>query len=341
MHEALSEGRRQRSSAKTASIRVALLRALSRASLVIVSLASVSGLVVVYRLWALATSRLPHGFPQGWLFDISGVIVAPLRSYDHTEGMTKSTGYLDFPALIALEACLVAILVFAVFGYLFYLLQPHPAKPTTAPAPRRPSRVRPMLGHAVGPMVSLAQRPDWARYRAEAGAQWAAFIAWLTVTMKRGYESYMAGATRDAIWLRERWVRTNEALMPVFDASDCQMYAGLRRARRSLRRARVVSIRASRASSASLRRTTSRTAAAVSGLGAGAGSALERGSGWYWSNFDAASNRVAALVSRHTARDDAAEVENVEPASSEADNEQLSRREFFRRFKPLPKDTES
>lgn len=74
--------------------------------------------------------------------------------------------------------------------------------------------------------------------------------------------------------------------------------------------------------------------ASLAELGAGAGAALERGSSWYWSNFDAASNRVAAVASRFAVRevDEHSQQQDGAPDSTATP---LSRREFLRRIRPM------
>jgi hypothetical protein len=374
MDGASSEEQHRHLSLHTKAIRGSFARLVSRASLVAASLTFLTALVVVYRLWALATSRQARGFPEGWLFDLGDFVVSPFRGYDHTEGFTKATGYIDFPALVALEVCLVALFVFSVLSYLFYLLQPHPPKPAKAPRParaRKPSRVQPWLRHnavrgndalrrGLAPAVAAAQRPDWQGYRARAGERWNTGVLALSVAAvryrdayvagvkddaarlrqywQRGSEAYVAGVRRDAVWLREHWQLAAGGVAPFIAASDRRLLLARHSARRSLRRGRIAGVRFSRASGALLTRTASRAAAALGHFGATTRAGIERGSNWYWRTFDAASNRVGALFSRQP-REEApliAEPQDAAPATdTETEAEQLSRREFLRRLRPL------
>ena len=94
-----------------------VLLTLSRAAYAGATVFALLMLMVVYRLWALATSQLPSGFPLGWIFDLSGRLVSPFRD-TNTQVSVKETGYIEFPALVALEVFLVSTLVCVVFGYL-------------------------------------------------------------------------------------------------------------------------------------------------------------------------------------------------------------------------------
>jgi hypothetical protein len=370
MDGASSEEQHQHFSLHTKAIRGSFARLVSRASLVAASLTFLTALVVVYRLWALATSRQPHGFPEGWLFDLGELVVSPFRGYDHTEGFTKATGYIDFPALVALEVCLVALLVFSVLSYLFYLLQPHPAKAPRPARARKPSRVRPWLRQnaargndalrrGLAPAIAAAQRSDWQGYRARAGERWNAGVLTVSVAgaryrdayvagvkddaarlrqyWQRGSEAYVTGVRRDAAWLREHRQRIAAGIAPFIAASDRRLLLARHSARRSLRRGRLAGVRFSRASGALLTRTASRTTAALVHFGATTRAGIERGSNWYWRTFDAASSRVGALFSRQP-REEApliAEPQDAPAADAETEAEQLSRREFLRRLRPL------
>ncbi|MGE0058759.1 MAG: hypothetical protein AB7P33_18985 [Dehalococcoidia bacterium] len=314
---------------------------LSRAAIAAAATTVVVALLLVYRLWVLSMSRLPEGFPGGWLLSLSDLVVEPFRNYDHSAAVTKQTGYVDFPTLVALEVCLVAILVFAVFAYLFHLLQPHqqaalvPLQPKQS---RQPSRMGPALRagavqgrQGVSAVVASIQGQDWAGHRANLTARRDEAV----VRLAAAWRAYVAGCSRDAAWLRERWQQACASAAPALSSSDQRLNAGLRRTRRSLRRTRVAAVRLSMRSSASMARATTKTATGLSNFGAGARSSLERGSGWYWSNFDTTSNRVAAAASKLVRRDEATPPDASDLAPGAADGPQLSRREFFRRIRPL------
>jgi hypothetical protein len=341
MVKASTEGRQQHRFATGSTIRVPVLRLISRASFLAATASFLIALLLVYRLWALSTSRVVDGFPEGWLFDLGKLAVAPFRGYDHTQAATEATGYIDFAALIGVEVCLVAILVFSVFGYLFYLLQPHAEKPAPASRETRPSRAQAWSGRAIAGVSAVASRPEWRTSMATGRVWLATLYLWIVEaalsfaeTARRAWAAYRAGVGRDAASLRRQWQLLSEAIAPVVASSDRRLQGGMRHARRSLRRARVQSVRLSRASSASLSRSSTRTMAAISSFGAGAGSAIERGSGWYWNNFDAASNRVAAFVSRRAANGTPELTEGPDSPAAPEDGEPLSRRDFLRRFRP-------
>ena len=149
--------------------------------------------------------------------------------------------------------------------------------------------------------------------------------------------AYVAGAKRDAAWLLDHWQRLAAGLAPLVATADRRLLLARHSARRSLRRGRIAGVRFSRASGALLTRTASKTAAWLSDFGSRVRAVIERGSNWYWRTFDAASNRVGALFSRQP-REEApliAETEDAPATEPETDAEQLSRREFLRRLRPL------
>lgn len=311
---------------------------LSRGAFTAAGASGVISLLLVYRLWVLSTSRLPEGFPGGWLLSLTDLVVGPFRDYEHSAATAKQTGFVDFPALIALEVCLVFILVFAVFGYLFHLLQPHQRAVLSARQPRRPLRIGPVLREAaavsrrgISAAVIAVQRQDWAGYHADLAARGNEVMAWLAAI----WRAYYAGCRRDADWLRERWQQACASAGPTFSSSGRQRRAALLRARRSFRRTRIAAVRLTMRASASIAMATTRATMAFSDLSAGARRSLERGSSWYWSNFDATSNRVAAAASKLARGDETFPVETPELASEDAEGEQLSRREFLRRLRPL------
>ncbi len=329
-----------RSASSPQSLSGRTFRLLSRAAFAAAGATVVVALVLVYRLWVLSMSQRPEGFPGGWLLSLSDRVVSPFRDYDHSAAVTKQTGFVDFPALIALEVCLVAVLVFAVFGYLFHLLQPHQRAALAAlqpRQPRQPSRIVPALRagamqgrRGFSSAVAAVQGQDWAGYRAKFATRWDEAVVWLAAA----WRAYVAGCRRDAAWLQKRWQQGYASAGPALMSSEQRLNAGLRRARRSLRRTRVAAIRLSMRSSASIARATTRTTTALSSFGARARSSLDRGSGWYWSNFDATSNRVAAAASKLTSRDEAIATEAPELTPDTMEGPQLSRREFFRRLRP-------
>jgi hypothetical protein len=171
---------------------------LSRCAFLTAAASAVVAVVVVYRIWMLANSKTPDGFPGGWLFGLGEIATRPFRGIDPLRP-AKETGFLDFPAIVALDVYLVAMLVFAFLGFVLANAVPAPTEATRPPhvvtrpqGPRRPSQIRSLLAErATKTSRSLARagavirRQDWAGYQ-----------AWLRTRLGLASSRTAAGANR-------------------------------------------------------------------------------------------------------------------------------------------------
>ena len=344
-----------------------ILLFLSRCAFFGAAASTVTAFVVVYRLWALAYARTPDGFPGGWIFGLGEVATQPFRRVEPFTA-TKETGYLDFPAVVALDVYLVATLVFAFLGFLLSTALSSPAGASDPLAvdqkvarPRQPSRLRPWLmgiGAAVGRSsatgMELIRAHDWAGDRAALHARWQLASSWLLLHARRLYVAVRDGLGRDWDSLgqylqsrlplagrsRSEWaIRARQFFNQIRSRIDSELHgqqASMRaqQIRRSALRCQIACIRGWRQTAPLLREGRLRGSSTAQQFGRGMQTATRLESSLYWNSLAALSRQPVLLTSNtyHFAREKR-RVANQQSLIA-APNDHFSRREFFRRVMP-------
>jgi hypothetical protein len=328
-------------------------RQVSRISFLAAAVCILLMLVVVYRLWALATAQQPEGIPFGWAFDFGGALTAPFRD-GGAAPQSEGAGYLDFAGVLTLDVLLIATFGFAILGYLSSLLLPgkpekaqpvqmkEPPKPHVVPAIRATTR---WTGRSIAALVTgmagLALR--------FADLVWTGLLAvllWAGLQVVRLAAWYRAGCERDAVELRAFWDRTWANSAPRLRRLDAAMRQDLAADRAALgmkaAEGRVTAVRLAAAGAFQARLTwqafrelTWITRRDVADYVRGLPAAVREQSHCYWSSLGEASRSVmmlpAVLTSAIRERR-AAPTEEPEPAKPHSE----SRRAFLRRVAPLP-----
>jgi hypothetical protein len=80
--------------------------------------------MVVFRLWFQLTATEPSGQVATWFYERGRIIVDPFRRFD-TVRPVKDTGLMDYPAFMALEACLIVGLGLMLLIWAFHYLDKH------------------------------------------------------------------------------------------------------------------------------------------------------------------------------------------------------------------------